>query len=447
MALATLRTGRPGRPPKDWLPFEEARVFARSLGLRSCKEWHVYHTRNELLRVPLNPHSVYRKHGFVSMYDWLNYEKPLPPRRGRRLGNFETELKLKKLRASALHVNSKGAHRVSRILSAKDFVDGGRIQLFPMPYESRVTFLYRFASGIKCENDFDESAKSDWVPLSIRVSAQEKASPRHLFGAPPRSSDHPLLCADLQREGFYIYPPGVTRPRSAFFPPAAHQEKYGVSPIDLATVLRAWWESDDAATMKKSTDFWLRESMGHKRRCQWVDWMLYVKHVLYTPLGVHLSFAHNSQQEAHNSLLSGVPVMHQVAARADSGTRMIRLDKTTHTDGGRQFVKRANIAFAICGVREAECDHLVGIFCFPRKTLLERGILGSETHAGRPGFSVFPPYFANGLSRIVKKSREAAEWQREFYIDLSDLSPEKTADAQNKLKEILSQNSSIFANN
>ncbi|MCP5493115.1 MAG: DEAD/DEAH box helicase family protein [Leptospiraceae bacterium] len=61
----------------SWMPFEEAREFARSLGLGSGKDWRKYY-KGELINkgikpedIPRNPNIVYKNHGWVSMGDWL----------------------------------------------------------------------------------------------------------------------------------------------------------------------------------------------------------------------------------------------------------------------------------------------------------------------------------------------------------------------------------------
>ncbi len=438
MAFPALRTGRPpGRPQTNWLPFEEARAFARSLGLRSCREWRVYHSQNKLTlaKVPVNPEPVYRNHGYINMYDWLGKE---------RYPVF-SETGLKNLKPSSTYLNWKGAHRISEFLSASQPVDGERFHLFPMPRESRFTFLYRVALSNKSVPEQAGADFEDWAPLSIRVSGR---TTNVAFYLGQKYSDHPLVCADLQRERFYILPPGSSASRlqtTYFCPSKAHEVQFRVSSDDLQTVLRAWWESDGAEPMKKSVDLWLRDSVDHKQGGQWIDWILQVKDLLYKPLEVRLAFSHNLQQELHNSFVNDAPAIHQTACRtSDSTCLVVDLDKKAHRQSNLRlaFVERTKIAFAICGVRKEECTALAGIFCFPQKILVERGIFGSETKPERPIFSVFPPWFLNRVPRM-KKSRKAAEWQREFYIDLSEAesSPEKMQHARHKLKKILSENS------
>jgi hypothetical protein len=56
---------------RKFRPFEEARDFARSLGLRSAKEWHSYSkSGNRPADIPSNPNSIYKEH-WLGYGDWL----------------------------------------------------------------------------------------------------------------------------------------------------------------------------------------------------------------------------------------------------------------------------------------------------------------------------------------------------------------------------------------
>ena len=52
------RTRRRGR--RDWRPFEEAREFVRSLGLKSVREWEAYCASGKRpADIPSNPQMAY----------------------------------------------------------------------------------------------------------------------------------------------------------------------------------------------------------------------------------------------------------------------------------------------------------------------------------------------------------------------------------------------------
>ena len=76
-----LGTGNVANFNRDYLPFEEARSFVRSLGLSSNKQWEEYikGLRPDLPQKPRNipnqPRHVYREKGWISIPDWLGYDK------------------------------------------------------------------------------------------------------------------------------------------------------------------------------------------------------------------------------------------------------------------------------------------------------------------------------------------------------------------------------------
>jgi hypothetical protein len=65
---------------KNALPFEEAREFIRSLGLKNTNEWEEYKKGNigDLEPIPVNipkvPRSYYKNSGWSGMLDWLGVE-------------------------------------------------------------------------------------------------------------------------------------------------------------------------------------------------------------------------------------------------------------------------------------------------------------------------------------------------------------------------------------
>jgi superfamily II DNA or RNA helicase len=61
-----------GIPRSNWRPFEEARAFARSLGLKNAKEWRAYAKSGQKpADVPANAHVVYANTGWLNFSDWL----------------------------------------------------------------------------------------------------------------------------------------------------------------------------------------------------------------------------------------------------------------------------------------------------------------------------------------------------------------------------------------
>jgi len=56
----------------NWMPFEEARVFARSLTLKNQADWLKFiRSRKRPLNLPTSPHLTYKNKGWLSLGDWL----------------------------------------------------------------------------------------------------------------------------------------------------------------------------------------------------------------------------------------------------------------------------------------------------------------------------------------------------------------------------------------
>jgi superfamily II DNA or RNA helicase len=70
-----------GKGRNGWQPFEKARAFVRSLGLQSSGDWKTYcRSGNKPDDIPLSPDTVYANAGWTCLSDWLGA--------GRRKGNW-----------------------------------------------------------------------------------------------------------------------------------------------------------------------------------------------------------------------------------------------------------------------------------------------------------------------------------------------------------------------
>jgi hypothetical protein len=60
------------RTKNNWRPFKEARAFVRSLGLKNEAEWYAWSKSGARPKdIPSTPIKVYRDKGWVSWRDWL----------------------------------------------------------------------------------------------------------------------------------------------------------------------------------------------------------------------------------------------------------------------------------------------------------------------------------------------------------------------------------------
>lgn len=77
-----LGTGTLASRGRAYRPFDEARTFARTLGLRSEAEWRAYRKSGRRPNdIPSNPNAVYKDKGWNGMTDWLGTAPTTRPRR------------------------------------------------------------------------------------------------------------------------------------------------------------------------------------------------------------------------------------------------------------------------------------------------------------------------------------------------------------------------------
>ena len=61
---------------REYRPFEEARAFARGLGLKGAEKWHEWtKTGDKPADIPSNPNKVYKGKGWAGWGDWLGTGK------------------------------------------------------------------------------------------------------------------------------------------------------------------------------------------------------------------------------------------------------------------------------------------------------------------------------------------------------------------------------------
>jgi hypothetical protein len=91
-----------------WRPFEEAREYARSLGLQSYNEWCKFvqgmipELNQKPYDMPSNPSKVYLNDGWISWHDWLG-KKPLKYRDFECARQFVRKLNLQKIKEWTLY--------------------------------------------------------------------------------------------------------------------------------------------------------------------------------------------------------------------------------------------------------------------------------------------------------------------------------------------------------
>jgi superfamily II DNA or RNA helicase len=82
-----LGTGNIANFNKEYLEFDRAREYTRSLCLKTSQEWKVYVTTGQKPEnIPANPYQTYKNHGWIDMGDWLGTGRK--SNRGRQYWEF-----------------------------------------------------------------------------------------------------------------------------------------------------------------------------------------------------------------------------------------------------------------------------------------------------------------------------------------------------------------------
>jgi hypothetical protein len=67
-----LGTGRVADRDRRFLPFDEAREYVRTVGLRTVAEWRAFSkSANRPTDIPATPDQVYKDAGWAGFDDWL----------------------------------------------------------------------------------------------------------------------------------------------------------------------------------------------------------------------------------------------------------------------------------------------------------------------------------------------------------------------------------------
>jgi len=109
-----LGTGRVKSGEQEWRPFKEARKFARSLNLKSGREWKEFSNSEKLPQdIPKTPGSVYKGQGWSGLVDWLG------------TGNLSTSDRewrpFREARKFARSLNLKSGREWKDLTKSKDF--------------------------------------------------------------------------------------------------------------------------------------------------------------------------------------------------------------------------------------------------------------------------------------------------------------------------------------
>ena len=175
----------PGSSRSDWRTFDEARAFARSLGLESNEEWRDWSKSKEKPSdIPAGPDRFYKDEGWLSWGDFLGYNEGYVPggwrdfeeardfARSLGLESYEEWKEWSKSREkpSDIPAGPDRFYKVEGWLSYGDFLGYGKgyVPGEYLPFEEARGYVWRL--GLKSVTEWWEWSKSKEKPQDIPSS-------------------------------------------------------------------------------------------------------------------------------------------------------------------------------------------------------------------------------------------------------------------------------------
>ena len=421
--------------PGQWLSFEEAREWARNLGIRTAKEWRSCRTRPT--NVPSNPDVVYRGL-YKGIFDWLG--KNSSRRR-------QVTIEMVKKHASrpreewcsqfAQHDRTLQAflRLASRYAPTFDFV--------PTPKHATVDLLFRPNDDIALSTADNEN--DTYAALHIRSSThKDKRTRRVVFTrmACARTSGCAIIAHDLLHDNLYVLPPGSVTSGGIYVSASGASGKYDrfrvEDPLDLQSELSRIF---DASPLLCKEDWW-RTCLIHPRDRVLNNIVGQLTALLYDPCGAGFAYLHENAS-VHNATFSGgINVLHRMCYRRKYKLMNERYECTlTKMLGGLQvpFDVSDDVDLVVLGV-EGDERKLRGCYFFPQDVLVAQSVFSVGHEGGLTAVSLYPP-FAIPSIRISEGRRDRIrvmqQWQAEFYVDLTDSCVFE--DSRRKFLEILNR--------
>ncbi len=383
----TIFSSRPNRRAKEFLPFEEARSYVRSLGLSSYREWCEWRldTANRPTNIPYHPSRVYGS-DFISIPDWLGYD-----RRRAECRMLPSAEKSNRGRSSVL----KGAAIREQFIEAVQSLSP-EIEFQRLRPGQQANLLFR----IKPEDSL-------WLPIQIKA-----AKPRRIkldlsrtleFQTVSQCSDVGVVALNLNSNTILTLDPDDRDLTKRDF----YVQETQFSNFDtIIPTLYKWWESGKP---KSELELLTRITTTKRYECSELI-TKQIREKFYEPCG--LDFVYWTViAETANVLLGGKHrlVQRVVTKRADKcGIFGVGFRHSRHPKK-RVSPEAANgFDFLVIMIREA--SHLRGFFVFPKEVLISNRFC--DLDMGICAGTVYPPY----ITATCNKATKAQNWQANFYV-------------------------------
>lgn len=407
-----------------FLPFEEARAWARGLGLRSAREWEKFRDRPPY--IPAEPQKVY-KGVFVGIEDFLGYRRlQRSSRRSERSPPVSRHVCTKHLVQRQLIDAFVGI--VQKYAPSFEFV--------AMPRDSRVAVLFR------------PSAESQgWCGLHFRTSNRRNSQNTATFSYIERCNEAALVLVDKVGNRFYILDQQDVSMRSICIPDSSCEARSGwdrffVDEEHISQRLKSVYvqgplRSDEQwlSSLSESVELPLRSPSGGGHIATMINrfGLSWLTEVL-KPADVSMTYG-DDQSSLHNMEIDGRRCLVRIGyARRDGRiSRLIHLSKS-HRKVAFPYDTGDEIDFVIGIPSDGTATRPRGCFVFPKQLLVEQGFFSQENEGGRLQLALYPPDIENRRNDL--RVRLVQQWQSPFWVDFSG-EGDSLVDARNKFFYIL----------
>ncbi len=375
---------------QKFLPFEEARSFARSLGFSNWADWCRWRQSGERpANIPANPASFYRGK-FLGSADWLAY-KP----RSRKRSQCVSFSKSQKAYANILKGETTKEKFKNHVLAqAQD------IELRRLRGGQQASFLFR----VKCENEEPTPKEREWLPLQLKMGvSRPRCSNKERFqisSLPKVPGIAVIAVVDGDRfRAFSDEDPLLRKAKSRWL----QFDSTRCRPLDdIVPTLREWWslgkpqlETDLLFNLVSRPNDILIETLNKQLRCQY-----------YEKCGFEIESIANSNPGAQaNFLLGGKFRLLQNIGSHGPDCRGVFAKRNSSSKHNGTVEGKDAFDFYVVLVRDD--FQLTGFFFFPRDILLENGYTRSTSTS-----MFYPPYVVTSQ----KKAKRAQEWQAKYFV-------------------------------
>ena len=395
-----------------FLPFEEAREWARKSNIKNAREWRKLASGGRPLYIPSNPEKTYREE-YIDLYDWLG--QPPPPSRCRDGAVFD-QIRNAEPRDERCFRQRQHSDGISKLLEmAGSFA--AHFDFFRMPKHASVDLLFR-----RCDDD----SPAHWAGLHVRTSRYQKpwTDNRIVFShtGPAITSGCASVCFDDVHNVMHVIPAGyVAAAGIAISPTDGARGKYDsfrTEPEDLSASLNQIFLTGPL----QSVDDWVDSSSRSRRDGLVYSSVMRLRSFLYPACGLRLTFPDSSVSIHNAELDGGLRILHRVAYWWKGRDHFeCKLAKRIGLSHAVPLSVDDGIDLVVVIVNDDGNCRLRGCFVFPVHVLVAKGYLQDQDNYGLTKMIVYLDSDSDRglLAEAGPRARKKHAWKQEFYIDLS----------------------------